>query len=124
MRRWLSLLLMVAGCQLAVYAKEEILVVVTQVRNDEGNILVMIQTDGNEKPFYGLSKAQKGKVSVVIEGIFDGPFLISVFHDENTDWKMDMDEQGRPIEGFARKSLRAFPEDGKYMLKLFYPSNE
>lgn len=48
MRRWLFLLLMVVGCQLAVYAEEEILVVVTQVRNDEGNILVMIQTDENE----------------------------------------------------------------------------
>ena len=124
MRRWLFLLLMVAGCQLAVYAEEEILVVVTQVRNDEGNILVMIQTDENEKPFYGLSKAQKGTVSVVIKGVFDRPFLISVFHDENTDWKMGIDKQGRPIEGFARKSLRTFPEDGKCMLKLFYPSNE
>lgn len=124
MKRWLFLLLMVAGCQLVVYAEEEILVVVTQVRNDEGNILVMIQTDENEKPFYGLSEAQKGIVSVVIKGVFDRPFLISVFHDENADWEMDMDEQGRPIEGFARKSLRAFPEDGKCMLTLFYPSNE
>lgn len=35
-----------------------------------------------------------------------------------------MDEQGRPVEGFARKSLKAFPEDGKSSLKLFYPSSE
>lgn len=124
MRRWLFLLLMIVGCQLVVYAEEEILVLVTQVRNAEGNILVMIQTDGNEQSFYGLSEAQRGTVSVVVKGIFDRPFLISVFHDENGDWRIDMDEQGRPVEGFARKSLKAFPEDGKSSLKLFYPSSE
>lgn len=99
MKRWLFLLLMIVGCQLVVYAEEEILVLVTQVRNAEGNILVMIQTDGNKQSFYGLSKAQKGTVSVVVKGIFDRPFLVSVFHDENGDWKMDMDEQGKPVEG-------------------------
>lgn len=82
MRRWLFLLLMVVCCQVAVCAEREILVVVTQVRNAEGNILVMIQTDGNEQSFYGLSEAQRGTVSVVVKGIFDRPFLISVFHDE------------------------------------------
>ena len=99
MRRWLFLLLMVVCCQVAVCAEREILVVVTQVRNAEGNILVMIRTDVNKQSFYGLSKAQKGTVSVVVKGIFDGPFLVSVFHDENSDWKMDMDEQGKPVEG-------------------------
>ena len=30
------------------------------IRNDNGNILVMLQADGQNKPVYGMAKAQKG----------------------------------------------------------------
>lgn len=95
---------------------------VGNIRNDKGNILVMLQASGQSKPVYEMSKARKGEVTITIEEAPEEAFVISVFHDENENWQMDMDELGKPAEGFAREKHHPEKEDA-CKLKLFYFDN-
>lgn len=93
------------------------------IRNDNGNILVMLQADGQSKPVYGMAKAQKGEVTITIEEVTWDHFTISVFHDENENWQIDTDEQGKPVEGFAQKKHHPKKKEDACKLKLFYFDN-
>ena len=94
---------------------------IDNIRNDNGNILVMLQADGQNKPVYGMAKAQKGEVT--IEEVTWDHFTISVFHDENENWQIDTDEQGKPVEGFAREKHHPKKKEDACKLKLFYFDN-
>lgn len=96
---------------------------IDNIRNDNGNILVMLQADGQSKPVYGMAKAQKGEVTITIEEVTWEHFTISVFHDENENWQIDTDEQGKPVEGFAREKHHPKKKEDACKLKLFYFDN-
>ena len=74
---------------------------IDNIRNDNGNILVMLQAE---------------------EVTWDH-FTISVFHDENENWQIDTDEQGKPVEGFAREKHHPKKKEDACKLKLFYFDN-
>ena len=90
------------GLSVSVFA-EDFSVSVGNIRNNNGNILVMLQADEKSKPVYGMAKAQKGEVNVMIKDVSGKEVTISVFHDENENWQMDTNERGMPNEGIARK---------------------
>ena len=101
---------------------EDFSVSVGNIRNNNGNILVMLQADEKSKPVYGMAKAQKGEVNVMIKDVSGKEVTISVFHDENENWQMDTNERGMPSEGFARKKYH-LKEGKKCKLKLYYLTN-
>lgn len=98
----LSLFMLVCGCIEA----RTIIVEIGNIRGNHGNILVMAQSGKDTKPVYGMAKSEKGKVTIRLENVDWEKFDLSVFHDENENWQMDMLEGKGPAEGYALKRLR------------------
>lgn len=119
---------------------------VSSVRSGKGNVLLMVSKlgDGRKndsiassadkvifKPIIGLQKACKGCVNFEIsmdelKKMHSDKFVISVFHDENGNYKLDMNEQQRPIEGFIRRiySVKRWDDTQTAQLNLYYPISE
>ena len=52
-------------------------------------------------------------------------FLISLFHDENGNWELDMNEQGIPVEGYAREKCKKEADaSATVKMKMYYPVND
>lgn len=118
-------LLLTTGLALASLAAsaKTLEVTVADIRNDKGTILVMAKVAGQEQPVYGMAAAKTGKVVVTLEGLDADVTEVSLFHDEDGDYKMKMGERG-PVEGYAMKKCK-LPEDrSSVTLKLYYPATE
>lgn len=80
-------------------------VMVTGVRNDQGNVLVEVCP--REKflqpgcPYRGRASARMGTVTVRVEGVPPGIWATQVFHDENENNKVDRNILGIPREGLG-----------------------
>ena len=72
---------------------QKVQVEVSGVRNDKGNILIMAQNKSNAKPIYASSKAVKGKVFISMNNFNKESYDFSIFHDENSNMQLDMNEQ-------------------------------
>lgn len=118
----------------------------SSVRSDKGNVLLMVSRTANAsksdsiassgdnellKPIVRLQKACHGSVNFIIpmdelKKLHSDKFVISVFHDENGNYKLDMNEQQRPIEGFIRRmySVKQWDHNQTAQLNLYYPISE
>ena len=85
---------------------------------------VMAQSGKDTKPVYGMAKSEKGKVTIRLENVDWEKFDLSVFHDENENWQMDMLEGKGPAEGYVLKSCEVKDEEATFKLKLYYPVNQ
>ena len=101
-----------------------VIVEITQVRNDQGNVLVMAQAGKDTEPIYGIAKAQKGQLTIRLESVVWEKFDLSIIHDENENWRMDLREGKGPAEGYALKSCVTKGEETTIKVRLYYPSNE
>lgn len=117
--------LLTAGLALASVAAsaKTLEITVSDVRNDKGTILVMAKVAGREQPVYGMAAAKAGKVAVTLEGIDADTAEVSLFHDEDGDYKMKMGERG-PVEGYATRKCKLPEERNTATLKLYYPATE
>lgn len=98
-------------------------ITVSEVRSDKGNILAMAKVAGQEQPVYGMSPARTGKVVVTLEGLDADAAEISLFHDEDGDYKMKMGRRG-PAEGYAVKKCKLPAARNAVSIKLYYPAEE
>ena len=114
-----------AGLALATLAAsaKTLEITVSDIRSDKGSILVMARVAGQEQPVYGRAGAKAGKVVVTLEGIDADAAEISLFHDEDGDYKMKMGERG-PVEGYATKKCKLPGERNTATMKLYYPAEE
>ena len=94
-----------------------VIVEITQVRNDQGNVLVMAQAGKDTEPIHGMAKARKGQLTIRLESVVWEKFDLSIIHDENENW------QG-PAEGYALKSCVTKGEETTIKVRLYYPFNE
>ena len=91
-------------------------VVVTNIKNDRGEVHVALFRKEDQFPDYGkqykgiIVKAQKDKISVVFKNIPQREYAIAAFHDENKNGKMDKSFVGAPTEdyGFSKNARRMF----------------
>ena len=91
----------------------------------EGAIMVMAQQDSESKPVYAMATAVKDTVTVVLKDVPWEKFLISLFHDENGNWELDMNEQGIPVEGYAREKCKKEADaSATVKMKMYYPVND
>lgn len=123
MKRTTIMLILALGFIMQISA-ETITIKLTNVRSNKGSVLVMCQPANEGEPVYGMSKAQKGTTTVILENLIPGDYNISVMHDENENMQMDLDEDQRPQEAYAMKKLKANEEDQEISLKFFYPVTE
>lgn len=101
-----------------------VMVEIGNVRGDQGAILVMAKAGEGVEPVFGMAKPEKGKAVIRLENVSWEKFDISVFHDENENWQLDMTEGKGPAEGCAMKSCELKGEEATFKLKLYYPANE
>ena len=88
------------------YAQQmTISVEITNIKSDEGNILIGLFD--SEKNFLKSSlkgdkvKAKEGKIKVSFENIPTGTYTISVIHDENDNGELDSNFMGIPKEPYG-----------------------
>ena len=98
-------------------------ITVEDVRSDKGQILVMASVAGQEQPVYGKADTKKGSVVVTLTGLEADAVEVSLFHDEDGDFKMKMGDRG-PLEGYAAKKCKLTADANAAKLRLYYPAAE
>lgn len=100
-------------------------VIVSGIRNNDGKVLIMMQSDPQSQPLQNMKTAIKDTCSFIFPHVQTGNYKISVFHDENGNFQIDKDEKGIPTEGFAIKNAQihvdADHDTQTITIKLFYP---
>jgi uncharacterized protein (DUF2141 family) len=90
---------------LAGYGQGRIDVVVTNIKVLQGDVRVGLfnnEKDFLEKPIEGkVVKVTSSEAVVSFEGLPDGDYAVSIFHDENRNQELDKNMIGVPTEGFA-----------------------
>ncbi|MEG1622503.1 MAG: DUF2141 domain-containing protein [Alistipes sp.] len=104
----------------AVCAKN-LVVTVDNVRSNKGNILLMANVSGTDKPVYIRVAAKTGSVSIALTNIVSETADVSLFHDENGNYQMEMSDH-RPMEGCAKATYTLTEETTKESLSLHYPT--
>lgn len=121
MKRLFFIVLTVACSQVMAIA-QDVKVEVRGIRSEKGNIMVMAQRDSESKPVYAMVAAAKDTVTVVLKDAPWDKFLVSLFHDENGNWELDKNEQGIPVEGYAREKGKKSGDDPTTVkMKMYYP---
>ena len=123
MKAWKLVLTVVFALASVAAAAQTLEITVTDIRSDKGSILVMAKVAGQKQPVYGMSPAKRGEVVVTLEGIDADAAEVSLFHDEDGDYKMKMGERG-PAEGYAAKKCTLPAERNTVTIRLRYPAAE
>lgn len=98
-------------------------ITVEDIRSDKGQILVMGAAAGQEQPIYGKADAKKGSVVVTLTGLEADTVEVSLFHDEDGDFKMKTGSRG-PQEGYAARKCKLPADTNAAKLRLYYPAPE
>lgn len=100
----LALVVLLFGPCNLLFAQSQLEVVVTGIKNGEGDIRVGIFSDKEtflKKAVYGkVVEAKEGSIKVIIE-LEKGVYGVSVIHDENKNGDLDSSFIGIPREGFG-----------------------
>lgn len=121
MKRLLFIVLTVVCSQVMAIA-QDVKVEVRGIRSEKGNIMVMAQHGSESKPVYAMVAAVKDTVTVVLKDVPWEEFVVSLFHDENGNWELDMNEKGIPVEGYAREKGKKSEDDPVTIkMKMYYP---
>ncbi len=90
----------------------DITVVFDNLSSDRGEILYLLFSDKKGFPDQDDKSLRSGKISasegkkhgLLLSGLANGDYALSVFHDENKNGKLDTNFLGIPKEGFAFSS--------------------
>ena len=105
------LLLSISVILQALSEKLELIVNITNISNDEGQVIVKLYNSEDtflKTPFeIKTAKIVNGKATVVFQNITDGIYSFSVIHDENGNNKIDFNFLGIPSEDVAASNNAA-----------------
>jgi len=79
---------------------------VTGIRNNEGNIRVVLRRDKDtvvETREIEID-AKTMTAQTVFDKLAEGTYGVAVIHDENKNGKLDMNEMGMPVEGYGHSN--------------------
>jgi uncharacterized protein (DUF2141 family) len=82
----------------------EISVTIPNVPGDKGKVMISLYNQDNflREPLQKATSAvENNRASVVFKNVEPGTYAIAAFHDKNENGKIDMDEQGRPVEAYG-----------------------
>lgn len=119
MKYALTLVCMLIFTVLSVAARE-VTLTVKGIRSNEGQILVMVDSESLDRPLYVSAAACSGSVCLTLDLPDDNPCDIRLFHDVDGDFKMRTDAKGAPLDGVA--VVRYNPAKGKTQIavSLYY----
>jgi uncharacterized protein (DUF2141 family) len=101
----LLLTFLISGFPMLTVMSQSLSVVVTNVKSSSGYVRVAVYS--NEDDFMkrhvvtGEVRAVKGQVTIVLSGLRDGRYALSIMHDSNNNGELDTNFFGIPTEGFA-----------------------
>ena len=82
-----------------------ITVIIENVTNDNGKVVMSLHTEDTFMKGGGLMNAESeikdGKVSITFENVKPGEYAIMALHDENGNQRMDFRENGMPLESYG-----------------------
>ncbi|MBO6880457.1 DUF2141 domain-containing protein [Winogradskyella sp.] len=82
-----------------------ITVTIDNVTNDNGKVLVSLHTSETFMKGKGIQDAESaikdGKITITFENILPGDYAILALHDENSNGRMDFQDNGMPKESFG-----------------------
>lgn len=113
--------LLVASAQFA--SAQPVEIKVEKIRNDKGSILLMANASGSPQPIYRMEAASRDGVLFRLDSLGEGTVEISILHDENGNYRMDKDDNGMPLEGFAGKNFKAV-KDATVRVAMTYLTEE
>lgn len=100
---------------------KDLTIKVDNVRNEKGKILAMATIPGVKEPAYQMVQAKSGEVTLELKNLDTETVEISLFHDENGNFKMDMGERG-PVEGYVTKKCKLKEQINLVTVTLYYPN--
>lgn len=111
-----KLLFLILLLPMTIFAQHKVTLHITNVKNTKGEIrAALYNTTENflrfDKVFKAAAvKAMKGKTILIMEDIPSGTYAIAVFHDENSNKKLDTNFMGIPKEplGFSLGKMKTF----------------
>lgn len=110
-------------CSAAATAKS-LTISVCGIRSDKGSILAMVRAEGANEPVYGMTPARTDSATVLTFADIDAPTAeVSLFHDEDGDYRMKTGDRG-PLEGYAAKKCNLSVERNIIKVTLYYPDTD
>ncbi|GAA0872283.1 hypothetical protein GCM10009117_14300 [Gangjinia marincola] len=106
MKRKIGLVLITLVFSLTVQAQNSVSVEVSKIDSSEGTIMLALYANPDnfltDKVFKGGKiAAKKGTVTYTFDNVPDGVYAISLYHDENSDGKLNTNMVGIPKEDYA-----------------------
>lgn len=83
-----------------------LIVKITGIRNNDGNIRVALQRDQATIVAAKIVEIDPKTLSAeaVFQNVAEGDYGVAVFHDENKNGKLDFNDVGMPIEGYGHSN--------------------
>lgn len=113
--------MVVSAMSFTAVSAKSLTIKVNNVRNEKGKILVMGTISGVKEPVYKMVPAKSGEVILELKDLNTDALEISLFHDENGNFKMDMGERG-PVEGYVTKKCKLKEQANEMTVTLYYPN--
>ena len=80
-------------------------VTIDNVTNDNGKVLMSLHTSETFMKGKGIQDAESaikdGKITITFENVLPGDYAILALHDENSNGRMDFQDNGMPKESFG-----------------------
>ncbi len=99
-----KLFLLMMCCIGTLSAQNKVTVVIDGIENVKGQLLAGLYSEADflKKPTFGaITKVTEETATVVFENVPTGEYAVSVFHDENENFKMEIGTYGKPIEKYG-----------------------
>lgn len=101
-----------AHASFAAEPKSSISLTITNIRNDNGQILLSVfnqaegfPSDSTKTYRTYILEPQTPSLSLLIEDMSPGEYAIALVHDENSNLKLDTNLVGAPVEGYAASGV-------------------
>jgi uncharacterized protein (DUF2141 family) len=118
MKTRLVCLILALGSAVMATAAEPLKITISGLRSDKGRILWMIQ-DGTTQQ-HGMTEPANGNAVIEIGGIRSDSVTLYAYHDENSNYRLDRRDDGRPAEGCCSPTIRREELSRGYSIALRY----
>lgn len=118
MKTRLVCLILALGSAVMATTAEPLKITISGLRSDKGRILWMIQ-DGTTQQ-HGMTEPANGNAVIEIGGIRSDSVTLYAYHDENSNYRLDRRDDGRPAEGCCSPTIRREELSRGYSIALRY----
>lgn len=109
------------GLSIASANAKNLILKIDNVRSAKGKIMAMVTIPGLKEPLYRMVDATVGEVVLEFADIEAQAIELSLYHDEDGNFKLAMGDRG-PLEGYVTKKCKLLEPQTELELKLYYPN--